>query len=78
MQVHVKLFSRFREHLPPEAKGEATIELPADATVEELLDQLGISKRIRLIAVNGEPEHDYGRVLCDGDSVRVFPVVVGG
>jgi sulfur carrier protein ThiS len=78
MQVHVKLFSRFREHLPPEARGEATIELPAGATVEHLLDHLGIGRRVRFIAVNGERENDRDRVLCDGDAVRIFPIVVGG
>ena len=78
MEVHVKLFSRFREHLPPEARGEATIELPEGATVGQLLDHFNIGTRIRLIAINGEREADRCRVLCDGDSVRVFPIVHGG
>lgn len=78
MGVHVKLFSRFREHLPAEAKGEATIELPAGATVDHLLQHLGIGSRVKLIVVNGERETDQRRVLCDGDAVRIFPVVVGG
>ena len=38
MQVQVKLFSRFREHLPPEARGEATIKLPDGATIEDLIE----------------------------------------
>lgn len=78
MHVQVRLFSRFREHLPPEARGEATIELPDGATVEDLLNHLGIQRRVKLISVNGERESDRDRVLCDGDSLRVFPIVVGG
>ena len=78
MQLHVKLFSRFREHLPREAKGEAAIELPGGATVGHLLDHLGIVRRVQLITVNGVPETDRARPLDDGDWVRIFPFVAGG
>jgi molybdopterin converting factor small subunit len=78
MQVHVKLYSRFREHLPREARGEAVLELPEGATVGQLIDHLAIAQRIRLIVVNDEPENDLGRVLQSDDRVRIFPVVVGG
>jgi molybdopterin converting factor small subunit len=78
MQVQVKLFSRFREHLPPEARGEATIQLPDGATIDDLVDRLGIVRRIKLITINGERQADYSRRLYDGDKVRIFPVVVGG
>jgi sulfur carrier protein ThiS len=78
MQLHVKLFSRFREHLPREARGEATIDLPGVATVGHLLDHLGIVRRVHLITINGEPESDRARPLHDGDRVHIFPFVVGG
>lgn len=78
MDVHVKLFSRFRQHLPREARGEATVELSDAATVADLLDHLGIEGRVQLIAVNDEPETDQRRPLHSGDEVRIFPVVVGG
>lgn len=78
MQVQVKLFSRFRELLPLEARGKATIQLPEDATVADLLAHLGITGRVQLIAVNDQPETDRGRVLQDGDRVRILPFVVGG
>ena len=76
--VHVKLMSRFRKHLPPEAKGETDIALPRGATLSDLMEQLGIHSRVKLFAVNDEHEKDLDRVLCDGDSVRVYPFVVGG
>jgi molybdopterin converting factor small subunit len=78
MQVHVQLFSRFRELLPAEALGKATLEMPAGSTVGQLLDHLGIGGTVKLIDVNGRRETDRGRVLRDGDTVRVFPMVVGG
>ena len=78
MQVNVKLYSRFRELLPDETKGEATIELPRGASVGDLLDHLGIDSRVRLITIDGEPEADRERCLDDGERVHIFPFVVGG
>jgi len=78
VNIYVKLFSRFRDHLPAAARGEATLDLPDGATLADLLDQLGISGRVQLITVNDQPEPDRGRVLGNGDDVRIFPFVVGG
>ena len=78
MQVHVRLFSRLREHLPREARGEATVEVPEAATVADLLAHLGIVERVKLISINGQRETDLDRILHDGDQVRIFPIVVGG
>lgn len=78
MRVQVKLFSLLREHLPQEAKGEAAVELPEGATVDDLIDHLGIVRRIKILSINGERETDHSRPLQEGDSVRIFPFVVGG
>jgi sulfur carrier protein ThiS len=78
MVVHVKLFSRFRQLLPRESRGEAEIRLPEGATIARLLEQLGAEGRVQLVSVNNEPEPDRERVLRDGDRVRVFPFGVGG
>lgn len=78
MQVQVKLFSRFREHLPPETQGEATIKLADGATIDDLIEHLGIVRRVKLVTINGDRQADYSRHLHDGDSVRIFPFAVGG
>jgi sulfur carrier protein ThiS len=78
MHVHVKLYSRFQTYLPTEARGEATIELPAGATVGHLLAHLGIDEHVKLLSVDGRRETDWGRVLHDAETVRIFPIVVGG
>jgi len=78
MRVQVKLFARFREVLPPQARGQATVDLPDGATVGHLLDQLGIVQPVRLVSINHQPETDRGRLLRDGDQVSVFPFVSGG
>ena len=78
MRVHVRLFSRFREHLPAAARGVADVDLPDGATVGDLVVQLGIVRRVKLITVNDRPETDLTRPLDEDDSVRIFPFVVGG
>ena len=78
MVVQVKLFSRFRQLLPPQARGEAEVQVPEGTTVARLLEQLGVQGRVQLVSVNDEPEPDRDRVLHDGDRVRVFPFGVGG
>jgi sulfur carrier protein ThiS len=78
IQVHVRLFSRFRQYLPRQTRGKATVDLPQGATVAALLRELGIDGRVGLVSVNGEPEPDRQRVLRQGDEVHIFPFVVGG
>jgi molybdopterin converting factor small subunit len=78
MRVEVRLFSRLREHLPPDARGEAIVELPEGATVGQLLAHLGIDVHVKLLSVNSQRETNWGRALHDGDVVRIFPIVVGG
>ena len=78
MLVHIKLFSRFRELLPRDARGEADIDLPPKTTVEQLLDHLGVTGTVKLIDVNGTRETDRACLLREGDTVRIFPFVVGG
>jgi len=78
MQVQVKLFSLLRQHLPEEARGEAAVELPEGATVDDLVEHLGIVRRIKILTINGERESDRCRPLQEGDNVRIFPFVVGG
>lgn len=78
MDITVKLYSRFREHLPAGTRGEAIIELPPGTTIAGLLDHLGISARVHLISVNDRPEPDRDRILHEGDNIRIYPFVVGG
>jgi len=78
MQIQVRLFSRFRDALPREARGEATIALSVGTTVDQLLTHLGIIDRVKLITVNGQRETDLQRVLSQGDLVYIFPPVAGG
>jgi len=79
MQVQVKLLASLRDRLPREARGMATLDLPAGTTVAQVLERLGIgSANIHVVLVNDDMETDRQRVLNDGDSLQVIPPVHGG
>ena len=52
--------------------------LPEGATVADLIAHLGITRRVRLVVVNGVQEANVERPLQDGDRVKLFPTMVGG
>jgi molybdopterin converting factor small subunit len=91
MQIHVQLFSILRDCLPADAaRGQATVTLPKDATLADLVTHLGIDEYLGYdaaelasranwqVMVSDQFELDMGRVLQDGDEVRIFPPVSGG
>jgi len=77
MQVHVHLHGILRDHLPPQAKGRATVSLDDGATVGDLLAQLGIQRRV-IVSLNGDHEPEETYVLQDGDEVAIYTVIGGG
>lgn len=77
MQVSVHLHGILRDHLPPEARGQATLSLDDGATVGDLLAQLGIKRRV-IVALNHNQEPDETYVLQDGDKVSIYTVIGGG
>ncbi|MGJ3237202.1 MAG: MoaD/ThiS family protein [Anaerolineae bacterium] len=76
MQITVRLFGRLREHLPQAQRGRATLALRADATVQDVLDQLTIAEHVT-VAINDEHASE-GDTLGDGDTVQIFEVAAGG
>ncbi|RPI51433.1 MAG: molybdopterin synthase sulfur carrier subunit [Chloroflexi bacterium] len=91
MEIKVHLFSILGDLLPAEARrGQATVSLSDGATVGDLLRQLGVDRRLGCqadevvpragwqVTVNDRYEADPGRVLHDGELVRIFPPVAGG
>ena len=72
------MFANLGAHLPAGTRGTATVELPAGATVDELLRCLAIPEELpRLVLVNGV-EARPDRPLSAGDVVSVIPPLVGG
>jgi molybdopterin converting factor small subunit len=79
VQVQVKLFASLRYHRPGLAIGESfPVELPAEATLDELVQELGLpSEEVKLLFVNGRSQSlEYA--LVSGDEVGIFPPVGGG
>ena len=77
MKVHLQLYSVLRDKLPPGAKGRAVLRLDEGATLIDLLDELGIERKV-VISVNDAHESDKSRQLHDGDEVKIFSSVSGG
>lgn len=77
MEIYLELYSILREKLPPGANGQAVIELSEGAALSELLEELGITRRV-VVSVNGTHEPDKSRRLHDGDQVKIFSSISGG
>ena len=77
MKVNVHLHGILRDHLPADDKGRATIDLEDGASVDDLLAQLGIKRRV-IISLHGNQKLDKTHILHDGDQVSIFTVIGGG
>ena len=74
MKVNVKLFASLRTFGP----NEEVIELPEQATIDDVVRSLKIPGTIRLLRiVNGE-HRPTEYVLKDGDELALFPPLAGG
>ncbi|MFQ5894470.1 MAG: MoaD/ThiS family protein [Nitrospinota bacterium] len=79
MKVQVKLFVELERYQPPGARdGSAEVELPAGATVGDLLASLRIPPSgEHIVLLNGR--HCRPEVpLEEGQVVSIFPPVAGG
>jgi sulfur-carrier protein len=79
INVKVRAYASLKEYLPGVALGEsAEVALPREATVETLLDELGIPRaEVKLCYVRGL-YREQSHVLSEGDEVALFPPVGGG
>jgi molybdopterin converting factor small subunit len=79
MRVTVKLFATLARFSPDGLSGTPfELNLPESATVQTLVEQLGIpSEEIKISFVNGLIR-DPDWVLKQGDEVGIFPPIGGG
>jgi len=79
MQITVKLYAMLRRYGPPLPLGAGfSCDVPADADVARVVEQLGIPDGVALVAmVNNEVAH-LDHVLAGGDVLSLFPPVAGG
>ncbi len=79
VNISVKLFASLRKYRPDLDHGEAAnLELPDGATLNDVLNELGIAPdETKQCFVNALVQ-DLDWVLQDGDEVGVFPPIAGG
>ena len=77
MKIRIELLGILAERLPKESKGKGVIELVEESTVKDLLEKLGIKRKVTF-ALNDEHDLDEKQQLKDGDEVLVFTSVGGG
>ena len=79
MVVRVRLHTTLRRATPEGVIDRLTLELSPQATVQTVLDTLGISVRedAILLVVNGRIA-ETATALTEGDEVRLIPAMSGG
>lgn len=78
MNITIRLFSVLQRYLAGEPRGRAALSLPEGATVQQVLDRLGVPQDIpKIILVNGA-QTGLDHILRDGDELTVFPPIAGG
>lgn len=74
MRVAVKLFAQFQAG----RFAVSDLDLPEDATVQLVVDRLGIGNaEVGVLLVNGR-HVDFDRPLASDEVLAVFPVIGGG
>jgi sulfur carrier protein ThiS len=76
MQINVTLVGSLRDKLPKAAKGKTTVTLPDDATVADVIGQLGLSSTVSA-AISGVAV-DHSHHLQPGDELQLFRQLGGG
>jgi sulfur carrier protein ThiS len=77
LKIYLQLYSILREKLPPEARGKVTLQLEEGATIDSILKEFDIQRRV-VVSVNDEYEPDTSRQLRDGDQIKIFAGISGG
>ncbi len=80
MIVEIKVFSTLKRYVAKSDMlvGDNKWEMPEGITARELGKTLKIpDKEIKIILINGRKADD-NRVLNEGDSVYIFPLLMGG
>ena len=79
MKIHVKLFATLSRFSPGGLPGTPfDVELKEGATLQDLVDQLGLpAEETKVTFVNGIVQ-PLGYVLQPGDDTGIFPPIGGG
>jgi len=74
MKLEIKLFTSLQKFMPNACK----VELDDPCTVRDLLRKIGInSSEVAITLVNGR-HAELDQILCEGETVAIFPPIAGG
>ncbi len=74
MKIQLKLMGMLKDRAP-----EGELELGEAATIEDVLDKLGIpAVSVQAFSINGAIERNRQRGLAEGDELTLLPPVGGG
>lgn len=79
IEVRIKMFSRLQKYLPPNAdlKGwNSSVE--SGASVRELLLKNNIPVDVPMVITVNDTNEKADYILKDKDSVKLFPIAMGG
>lgn len=78
MEITLKLFATLRKHIEDSEGGVCTLQLPENTSVNTVIEQLNIAQDIpKIILINGHQKKQED-ILCDGDTLSIFPPIAGG
>ena len=79
MNIKVRLYATLSDQNPEGRGNEAfTVRLPDQATVADLIEQLGIDiEDVKQVFIRHKAR-PFDHKLTDGDQVAIFPPVAGG
>ena len=80
MKIEIRLLTQLKLYLPnPDIAGDTqTIDLKNDATVKDVMMELGIPLDMPKVIMLNEKQGKLEDKLKDGDRVTIFPPVGGG
>ncbi len=76
LDINLTLHGILRDYLPRDARGRATLSLPAGATVADVVAQLSIRQTVSAVVNNVDVEQDHP--LHPGDELHMFRMIAGG
>jgi molybdopterin synthase sulfur carrier subunit len=79
MLIQVKLFATLRRYAGDTPPGQPLpVELPVGATLQDLVQQLGIPPEETKVAFVNARAQELDWILQPGDEVGIFPPIGGG
>ncbi len=79
MWITVKLYAILRQYFAEASPGQGqVVEAPEGSTGRDVIRRMGVPDDVPLVAMVNGTVQPLQHVLQDGDTLHVFPPVVGG